>query len=223
VGPGAAVTYRARALGADERHDDSKSEFPNLISMAIVSASRITVAPTAALPTPNTHAMALVVSRVLNWRFVIAALTACSDPRSDPATECYRFDQPYFQWIWKPGRELVVDSSALIELRPRAAHLRWTIAPAAPMPMEVRVRYMVVDSALEALQGGMRYWRPITGDSIEIWWYDGLSGPTFRLARRGDSLVGIVDYKTDVGDAPPRRRRATAVRVPCRATMGDQR
>jgi len=163
------------------------------------------------------------LSRVLNSRLiVIAAAVACSDASSTPATECYRFDQPYFLWIWKPGRDLLVDSSAMIELRPTAAHLRWPITPSQPTPMEVRVQYLAVDSALAALQEGTRYWRPITVDSIEIWWHDGLSGPTFRLARRGDSLVGIMDFKTDVGDAFPRRRRATAVRVRCRATVGDR-
>ena len=127
----------------------------------------------------------------------------------------YRFDQAYFHWMWKPGRQLVFDSSALIELRQTPVHLEWPLAPGERVPLQVRVPGMSADSLLSAVLLRSSYWRPVGTDSIEIWWYDGMSGPTFRLARRRDSLVGIMDFKTDyVGSAPP-PPRATAGRVRC--------
>ena len=135
--------------------------------------------------------------------------------QSAPVTECYRFDQAYFHWIWQPGRQLVVDSSALIELRPTPMQPAWSLAPGERTPLEVRIPGMVEDSVLTAMREGASFWRPLSADSIEVWWYDGLSGPTFRLARRGDSLVGMMEFKTDVGGELPVRRPAAAARVRC--------
>lgn len=146
----------------------------------------------------------------------VVLTVACGQTReSAHAAECYRFDQAYFQWMWKPGRELVFDSSALIELRQSPIQRRWSLSPGERVPLQVRVPGMSADSPLAAVLLRSSYWRPVSTDSIEIWWYDGMSGPTFRLARRRDSLVGMMDFKTDyVGSAPP-PHRATAVRVHC--------
>ena len=145
---------------------------------------------------------------------VLAAACASRD-QSAPATECYRFDRPYFSWIWKPGRDLLIDSSALIELQPTPMHPTWTLAAGEVAPLQLRIPRMAGDSLIEATHSGSSYWRPLTADSIELWWSDGSSGPTFRLARRHDSLVGTMDFKTDFAGSEPPRRRATAVRVRC--------
>jgi hypothetical protein len=132
-----------------------------------------------------------------------------------PATECYRFDQAYFHWIWRLGRRLAIDSSALIELQPTPLHDTWTLAPGERTPLEVRARGLAPDSITTSALLQSSFWRPLSADSIELWWYDGLSGPTFRLARRHDSLVGVMDFKTDYVGAEPPRHRETAVRVRC--------
>src|SRR5690242_19129270 len=106
---------------------------------------------------------------------------------SAPATECYRFDQAYLHWL-KPARELVLDSSALIELRPTRLQPGWSLTPGERTPLQVRIPGMVVDSIAGAMRLESSYWRPLSADSIEVWWWDGLSGPSFRLARRRDSL-----------------------------------
>ena len=62
---------------------------------------------------------------------------------------------------------------------------------------------------------GFSAWHPIGRDSVEVHWRNGLSGPVFRLAVRGDSLVGRVRFTTDVVGAEPPAEPASAVRVPC--------
>ena len=146
---------------------------------------------------------------------MVLAVACASRDQSAAIAECYRFDRPYFSWIWKPGRKLVTDSSALIELQPTPMHATWTLPAGEIAPLQVRIPRMTADSIMEVTQLQSSFWRPLSADSIELWWYDGSSGPTFRLARRHDSLVGTMDFKTDAAGAEPPRRRATAVRVRC--------
>ena len=55
-------------------------------------------------------------------------------------------------------------------------------------------------------------------DSVTVSWYNGLSGPTFRLAIRGDFLRGVVRHLSDVAGTPIEWKPASAVRMTCPAS-----
>jgi hypothetical protein len=72
------------------------------------------------------------------------------------------------------------------------------------------------------------YWRPLPSDSMELSWYDGFHGPLFRVAIRGDSLLGTVMHRSDVMRRDsvtgrivrPPLLPARAVRVACAPPTG---
>jgi hypothetical protein len=87
------------------------------------------------------------------------------------------------------------------------------MSPVEPTPF-------VVDSGHHRLYLSLSGWKAMPGDSIRLQWLNGLYGPMFRLAVRGNSLVGTFVQSTDVitaGEPPPRARPASAVRVACLA------
>ena len=133
------------------------------------------------------------------------------------APTCYRFDRYYFGWVGRPpaGRQWpLVDSSRVIQLD-SAAHA----PPAGFSPNSnaraVHIPSMHADARTMERWLGFSSWQPIGGDSVELHWRNGLSGPVFRLAVRKDSLVGRVRFTTDVVGAEPPPETARAVRVPC--------
>ena len=72
------------------------------------------------------------------------------------------------------------------------------------------------------------YWQPLTADSLAISWHTGYAGPVFRLATRGDSLIGTVVHLSDVIRTDsvtgrvvrPPQLPARAVRIACAPATG---
>lgn len=132
---------------------------------------------------------------------------------------CYRFDQPYFSAVGKFAGGPVfqrttdtlrfrVDSTPLISPRLRRLPLR----AVEPIPF-------VVDSFTYHRWMSMSGWHMIGTDSVEIVWRNGLYGPIFRMAVRGDSLVGEFIQTTDAHPypepPPPPPQPARAARIRC--------
>lgn len=129
---------------------------------------------------------------------------------------CYRFDRAYFGWVGRPpnGGEVLIDSSRIIRLdtMPHASRgSQWAPSDA----FAVSVPAMRVDTFTARRWHEMSFWRPITADSIEIHWRNGLYGPVLRLLVRGDSVHGRMQYTTDIVGAEPRPESATGARVEC--------
>jgi hypothetical protein len=73
-----------------------------------------------------------------------------------------------------------------------------------------------------------QHWQALQGDSVGISWFNGYHGPVFRMAVRGDSLVGTVVQRSDVvrrdsvtgGIVRAPILPAYAVRIACSAPPG---
>ena len=74
---------------------------------------------------------------------------------------------------------------------------------------------MRVDSFTTERWLGMSFWRPLSADSVEIHWRNGLYGPVMRLSIRGDSLRGRTLFTTDVIGDDPLWEPAVGVRIGC--------
>lgn len=146
-----------------------------------------------------------------------AAITASAHAQAAAARAgCYRFDRSYFGWVGRPltGGGTLIDSASVIRLD-SAAHPQSPGNWVPPDARAVAVPAMSVDSFTVRLWLGVSFWRAVSSDEIEIQWRNGLYGPVFRLAVRGDSLKGSVRFTTDVAGAEPPLERASATRVAC--------
>ncbi len=155
--------------------------------------------------------------------FLLLALLAGQACASAPAARaptpvpagCYRFDSAYFPVIGRHSQTGVLLSLhtrelALLREAPPRDVVRGPQAPHAvrPIPFEVDT---LTRRRWEARSG----WTPLGPDSIRLAWHNGLFGPAFRLAVRGDSLRGTVVHTTDVAGPPPPVGMASATRIPC--------
>lgn len=132
---------------------------------------------------------------------------------------CYRFDQPYFSAVGKfPGGAVFHRITDTLSFRGDSTPL---IAPhLRRLPMRaVEPIPFVVDSFTYHRWMSMSGWHMIGADSVEIVWRNGLYGPIFRMALRGDSLVGQFIQTTDARPypepPPPAPQPARAVRIAC--------
>ena len=132
---------------------------------------------------------------------------------------CYRFDRPYFTAVGRfPADSVFTRRAGMLRFR---ADSTPAISPRLPrLPMRaVEPLPFVVDSFTYHRWMSMSGWRMLGADSVEIHWRNGLYGPVFRMAVRGDSLVGQVVQTTDahpIPEPPPRPpQRAVAVRISC--------
>lgn len=126
---------------------------------------------------------------------------------------CYRFDAAYFSVIGRDSSTRTVVSLATAELI-----LLESPPPAMPYgqaPYAVRPIPFALDSLTSRRWMANSGWMLLPGDSIQVSWRNGLFGPVFRLAVRGDSLQGTVVHTTDVANRPIRRGPAAAVRMRC--------
>ena len=150
--------------------------------------------------------------------FVLAASVA-SAQSATVERSCYRFDQPYFEAVGKfPGGPVYHRTADVLSFRADSTPL---IAPHLPrLPLRaVEPIPFVVDSFTYHRWMSMSGWHMIGADSVEIVWRNGLYGPVFRMAVRGDSLVGQFIQTTDARPypepPPPAPQPARAVRIAC--------
>ena len=155
-------------------------------------------------------------------RFFTLCAVAASGASAQTSTlerTCYRFDHPYFTAVGKfPGGPVFSRSTDVLRFRVDstpliAPHLRrLPLRAVEPMPF-------VVDSFTYHSWMSMSGWRMIGADSAEIIWRNGLYGPVFRMAVRGDSLVGEFIQTTDAHPIPepppPAPQPARAKRISC--------
>lgn len=145
---------------------------------------------------------------------------AAAAQRSAAALNCYRFDNAYFVAAGRLADGSIGETrAAMIRLgddsapAPASVPHAYQMAPVEAIPF-------VVDPTHHYAYLSRSGWRAIPGDSIRLQWLNGFYGPMFRLAVRGDSLVGTFVQTTDalvIGEPPPKARPASAVRVACPA------
>jgi len=155
-------------------------------------------------------------------RCLILCAVVASGASAQTATlerTCYRFDQPYFVAVGRfPGGPVFTRRTDALSFHADSTPL---ISPRIPrLPMKaVEPMPFVVDSFTHQQWMSMSGWRMIGADSVEIHWRNGLYGPIFRMAVRGDSLVGQFIQTTDahpIPEPPPRApESARAVRISC--------
>jgi hypothetical protein len=128
---------------------------------------------------------------------------------------CYQFDRAYFSWVGRRSERSIVvrDSTRFVRLReqahPGASAMRITGAlQLEPIPFET-------DDFTRDQWLGFSHWRLLSSDSVTVVWRNGLYGPVFRMAVRGDTLRGQVRFTTDVIGAEPQSQAAWAVRTEC--------
>lgn len=126
---------------------------------------------------------------------------------------CYRFDRPYFSWVGRrPGDSHVyTDTSSVIRL------FATTLVPHDMVrgnALDLEPQPFRADSTTRRRWLRASGW-VATSDSMMLSWRNGLYGPVFLLAIRGDTLRGRVRFTTDVVGREPPPEAATAVRVPC--------
>jgi hypothetical protein len=154
---------------------------------------------------------------------VAVAAAGCIHPRDQGQSGivgCWRFDQDYFSVI---GRDPA--TGALLSLR--TAELRFLEEPPpAPDVSYPQSRHAVRPIPFE-IEGSTRHrwlansgWEPLGADRVTVRWYNGLFGPDFRLAVRGDTLRGVVRHLSDQAGAPNEPAPASAVRIGCPAPAG---
>ena len=148
----------------------------------------------------------LLISSLLTLLVSSSALDAQELGEADA---CYRFDRHYFSWFSR--RSSSTDSTAVVLLAAQVQPGRRPPDTRALIPPSMVTDTFVMNGWLS--RSG---WRFIAADSISVWWYNGLHGPTFRFAVRGDSLGGQYRYLSDIVDAPS-TERASAIRVTCPA------
>jgi|GEM_PF-5905165 len=132
-------------------------------------------------------------------------LSACVPPMIRSAAPivpgCYRFDRAYFRTGVEDeaGAFVGIDSTSLVHLTP--------ISKLVPVKAEdegrrrqfvLRLPELNLLSEDEEAYGTHSHWSFIRADSIRISWWSGLSGPAFRLAVRGDTLVGVQSFGHDI-------------------------
>jgi hypothetical protein len=146
------------------------------------------------------------------------AFDTAAGQRPTLESTCYQFDQPYFTAVGRfPGGAVFTRRSAVLRFRPDSTPAisprlaRIPMRAVEPVPFEV-------DSFTYQRWMSMSGWRMFGADSVEIHWRNGLHGPVFRMALRGDSLVGRFVQTTDahpIPEPPPRSEPARAVRIRC--------
>jgi len=149
--------------------------------------------------------------------------TACSPPPGTPSgpspvrtiAGCYRFDTAEFPVIGRDTSTRAVVSFSTSELELLEPSPPPDVVPHAQLPHAVRPIPFGVDPFTVRRWSALSGWRFLSADSVEVTWRNGLFGPVLRLAVRGDSLRGTFEETTDVAGRPPRRRSASAVRIPC--------
>lgn len=113
-----------------------------------------------------------------------------------------------------PWRVVSRDSSAIVMLSSQRHQGRGGPALSAGARTLVPPT-MRVDSAQRNRWLDSSYWRTPSGDTLQVVWRNGLSGPVFRLQVRGDTLQGHVRFTTDIAGRQPQEEPARALRVVC--------
>lgn len=149
---------------------------------------------------------------------LLCAAASASAQSTAIAGKCYRFDRPYFTAVGRfPGEPVFIVRADVLKLRADSTPFtgrglrRFAMKAVEPMPF-------VVDSFTYRRWMSVSGWRMIGSDSVEIEWRNGLYGPVFRMAVRGDSLVGEVIETTDsrpVPRPPPAPDTTRATRISC--------
>lgn len=142
------------------------------------------------------------------------ASAPAAPPARDPAG-CYRFDSAYFPVIGRHPQTGALVSLRTADLALLPASPPPDAAPHPQAPYAVRPIPFTVDTFTARRWAARSGWTPMGPDSVQVTWRNGLFGPVFRLAVRGDSLRGTVVHTTDVVGPPVRRGAAAAIRVSC--------
>lgn len=149
----------------------------------------------------------------------VVAVSVASAQDSTLERTCYRFDRPYFEAVGRfSGGPVFIKRADALRFRVDSSP---TIGPGMRrLPMRaVEPVPFVVDSFTYQRWMSMSGWRMIGADSVEIHWRNGLYGPVFWMAVRGDSLVGQFIQTTDARPVPepppPAPEPARARRIPC--------
>ncbi len=151
----------------------------------------------------------------------LLTLAGALNAQEEATARCYLFHRHYFWWVGRPpsGGPVFHDSTALILLspdqRPPDRFLRGPSDARGLVPPAMRI-----DSNAARRWLRSSYWRPISADSLEVVWRNGLAGPVFRLVVRADSLRGRVRFTTDVVGAEKPPEPATAMHVDCPDSSG---
>jgi hypothetical protein len=165
---------------------------------------------------------------------IVILLGACASASSGGAPltvhGCYRFDQAYFTAAVQDSRgEYVgIESTRVVQLTLTLTRIPVGGDKAVQQPFTLRLPELNILPEEARSYAKQSHWAIIGADSIRVSWWNGLFGPSFRLVVRGDSLIGVQSFGSDIasgsttrGDtvfihfAEPVWEPATAVRVAC--------
>jgi len=130
---------------------------------------------------------------------------------------CWQFDSVHFH-MYESGRvpgQFSYVHSATIRLLSDTIVYPWSPHDPAPRRAEIVTDFRDKRSFETYVQRSG--WRLVPGDSIEMRWFNGFSGPFFRLAVGDSTLMGVVQWFFDNMDRahPPPVVATTAKRVAC--------
>ena len=146
----------------------------------------------------------------------------------DARAGCYRFSDTLFygSHFDSARKQEIGTGSALLELR--AVDAPGSLRKGFPNRRAVRAPAFITSYGVPNSYESHSYWESRPGDSVRIFWGGMMGGESFKLAVRGDSLVGTYTASSDLdghfirrGDSafiafnPPKVLRINAVQTAC--------